>query len=86
MSEVLVQIICKGVQKVAKTVTDFHRGKTQKFTVGLIVEFYREMDVIAVDETEAGQLAEERLRSKHKVLADLGYVIGDVEIINVNKR
>lgn len=70
----------------ANTISKHGSDITRKFKVGMIVEFYREMDVVAVDKTEAGQLAEARIRSKHKVLSDLGYTIGDVEVINVESE
>jgi|TARA_B100001063_G_C16560838_1_gene450881 hypothetical protein len=68
-----------------KTMTQFHNGKTEKFRVGMVVEFYREIDVVAIDGEEAAEIAEARQRYKQKVLADLGYIIGDVEILSTEK-
>ena len=68
-----------------KTMTQFPSHRTQKFKVGMVVEFYREIDVVAIDEKEAAEIAEARQRYKHKVLADLGYIIGDVEILSTEK-
>ena len=66
-----------------KTVTQFPRRKASRFKVGLVAEFYKEFDVIAIDAQEAAEIAENRQRRAYSSLKQRGYVIGDIEVINV---
>lgn len=49
----------------------------------MICEFYREMCVSAIDEDEAKQLAEDRVRARQRHMSNSGYFIGDIELLGV---
>ena len=50
--------------KKLKTVSSGSKHKQRYYRVGLIVEFYKDQFVKAVDEEEAKELAENRLRRR----------------------
>ena len=60
--------------------------KLTKFRVGVSIEYYKEMSVSALDEQEAKEMVEARIRDRQKALKLLGYHIGDVEVINIEKE
>ena len=68
-----------------KTVSQFPSAKLTQYRVGLVVEFYRDQFVKAIDEEEAKELAENRLRSRTGLMNSLNFSIGDVEIVDVEQ-
>lgn len=54
-----------------------------KYKVSMICEFYREMCVSAIDEAEAKQLAEDRVRARQRHMSNSGYFLGDIELLGV---
>ena len=52
----------------------------------MIVEFYKDQFVKAVDEEEAKELAENRLRRRTSLMNSLGFSIGDLEIIDTEEK
>lgn len=69
-----------------KTVSSGSKNKQKYYRVGLIVEFYKDQFVKAVDEEEAKELAENRLRRRTSLMNSLGFSIGDLEIIDVEVK
>ena len=69
-----------------KTVSSGSKNKQKYYRVGLIVEFYKDQFVKAVDEEEAKELAENRLRRRTSLMNSLGFSIGDLEIIDVEAK
>lgn len=62
-----------------KTTSDFkHLAVWHEVT--LVEEYTRTVKILALDEKEAGEIAENRARVSRSV-PNLGYVLGDVEII-----
>ena len=68
-----------------KTVSQFPSAKLPQYRVGLVVEFYRDQFVKAIDEEEAKELAENRLRRRTGLMNSLNFSIGDVEIVDVEQ-
>ena len=66
-----------------KTTTDF-KYKAEWYEVTMIQEFTRTVNILALDEEEAAEIAENRARLS-KNIARLGYSIGDVEVINAKE-
>ena len=62
------------------------KHKQRYYRVGLIVEFYKDQFVKAVDEEEAKELAENRLRRRTSLMKSLGFSIGDLEIIDTEEK
>jgi len=60
-----------------------HRGK---YKVNFHVEFFRSLDVAAVNEKEAVEIAEQRIIQKQTALLINGYHLGDIELISVEER
>ena len=56
------------------------------YRVGLVVEFYKDQYVKAVNKEEAKELAENRLRRRTGLMNSLGFSIGDLEIIDVEEK
>ena len=52
-----------------------------KYKVGMMLEFYKEIEVLAADDEEAAQIAEARIRNRQKGFIASGYSLGDIEII-----
>ena len=69
-----------------KTVSSGSKNKQKYYRVGLIVEFYKDQFVKAVDEEEAKELAENRLRRRTSLMNSLGFSIGDLEVIDVEAK
>ena len=68
-----------------KTVSQFQSAKLTQYRVGLVVEFYRDQFVKAIDEEEAKEIAENRLRRRTGLMNSLNFSIGDVEIVDVEQ-
>ena len=68
-----------------KTVSQFPSAKLTQYRVGLVVEFYRDQFVKAIDEEEAKELAENRLRKRTGLMNSLNFSIGDVEVVDVEQ-
>ena len=62
------------------------KHKQRYYRVGLVVEFYKDQFVKAVDEEEAKELAENRLRRRTGLMNSLGFSIGDLEIIDTEEK
>tara|TARA_R110000765_G_scaffold139268_1_gene239376 strand:+ start:470 stop:721 length:252 start_codon:yes stop_codon:yes gene_type:complete len=61
-----------------------HRDCAEMYKVTVISEFTRVVNIRAIDEEEAAELAENRARSRIGGTLDrLGYSLGDVEIMSV---
>lgn len=60
-----------------------HRGK---YRVNFHVEFFRSLDVAALNEKEAIEIAEQRIIQKQKGMLMSGYHLGDIELISVEER
>lgn len=60
--------------------------KRTKFKIGASIEYYKELSVSALDEQEAREMVEARIRDRQKAIQRFGYVIGDVEIITIEKE
>ena len=56
------------------------------YKVCLVVDFYREYVISARSSDEAIKLAEARLRQRHGSMSQRGFVIGDVEIVQVTEH
>ena len=69
-----------------KTVSSGTKKNQRYYRVGLVVEFYKDQFVKAVDEEEAKELAENRLRRRTGLMNSLGFSIGDLEIIDVEAK
>ena len=69
-----------------KTVSSGTKHKQRYYRVGVIVEFYKDQFVKAVDEEEAKELAENRLRRRTGLMNSLGFSIGDLEIIDTEEK
>lgn len=68
-----------------KTQTEY-RSKALKHRVTMIVEFTKEIDILALDNKEAAEIAENRERKKvNSIFYKMGYSIGDVDIIDVKE-
>tara|TARA_R100001377_G_scaffold35816_1_gene19821 strand:- start:328 stop:585 length:258 start_codon:yes stop_codon:yes gene_type:complete len=66
-----------------KTTTDF-KHKAEWYEVTMIQEFTRTVNILAIDEEEAAEIAESRARLS-KSIARLGYSLGDVEVIDAKE-
>ena len=63
------------------------RAGAEIYEVTLVTEFSRVVNILASDEEEAAELAENRARSiVGGVLDRLGYNLGDVEIMDVKRK
>ena len=63
------------------------RAGAELYEVTLVTEFSRVVNILASDEEEAAELAENRARSRvGGVLDRLGYNLGDVEIMDVKRK
>ena len=69
-----------------KTVSSGTKKKQKYYRVGLVVEFYKDQYVKAVNKEEAKELAENRLRRRTGLMNSLGFSIGDLEIIDVEEK
>jgi len=56
-----------------------------RYRVGMMLEFYKEIHVSAVDAEEAARIAEARVRARQKNLFASGYSLGDIEIIETEE-
>ena len=56
-----------------------------RYKVGMMLEFYKEIHVSAVDAEEAAKIAEARVRARQKNLFASGYSLGDIEIIETEE-
>ena len=68
-----------------KTTTAF-KSKATNYEVTIIAEYTRLLNVVAVDEEEAKEIAENRTRAKTAVMTRLGFSIGDVEAIDAQEK
>jgi hypothetical protein len=69
-----------------KIQTKYHyKGKLPKFKVLVAVEVFKDYTLVAIDEEEALQIAEERARHRSGVLTKRGYSLGDIEAISAEK-
>jgi len=57
----------------------------ESYTVGLIVEAYKEFNVVAFDEEDAAEIAEQRAR-RATVLKQHNYNVGDIEVVLVARK
>ena len=57
------------------------RYHCNQYRVGMMLEYYKELTILAADEKEAQQLAEVRVRSRQVKMLNAGYSLGDIEII-----
>ena len=64
---------------------DFYKTR-DKYTVSAVCEFFKELDVYALNEEEAMQIFEDKLRKSHKVMQRSGFYLGDVDFINVKRK
>lgn len=62
-----------------KTTSDF-RGRAKWYEVTMVEEYTRTVQILAIDVTEANEIAENRARVA-KAIPRLGYSLGDVDII-----
>ena len=69
-----------------KTVSSGTKKNQRYYRVGLVVEFYKDQFVKAVDPEEAKEFAENRLRRRTGLMISLGFSIGDLEIIDVEAK
>jgi hypothetical protein len=67
-----------------RTLARNHHAKNYK--VCLVVDFYREYVISARSSDEAIELAEARLKQRHSSMSQRGFVIGDVEIVQVTEH
>jgi len=56
-----------------------------QYKVGMILEYYKELTILAADEKEAKHLAEVRVRSRQVRMLGAGYSLGDIEPILVEE-
>lgn len=56
-----------------------------RYKVGMMLEFYKEIHVSAVDAEEAARIAEARIRARQTNLYNSGYSLGDIEPILVEE-
>ena len=63
----------------ARTTTEY-KDKATWYEVTMVQEFTRTVTVLAIDEQEAGEIAENRSR-RSRGMARLGYSLGDIEVI-----
>lgn len=63
-----------------------YKSKATNYEVTIIAEYTRVLNVVAVDEEEAKEIAENRTRAKTAVMTRLGYSIGDVEAIDAQEK
>ena len=56
-----------------------------RYKVGMMLEFYKEITVSAVDEKEAARIAEARIRARQTNLLKAGYSLGDIEPIEIEE-
>jgi len=66
-----------------KTTTGF-KDKASWYEVTMVQEYTRTIQVLAINEEEAGELAENRARLS-KAISRFGYSLGDVEIIEAKE-
>jgi hypothetical protein len=66
-----------------KTTTDF-KDHAVWHEVTMVQEYTRTVQVLAIDEEEAGEIAGNRARVSRSV-SNLGYVLGDVEVIEAKQ-
>ena len=59
--------------------------KLTRFKVGVTIEYYKELCVSALDEQEAKEMVEARIRDRQNALQRLGYYIGDMETETVEE-
>lgn len=57
-----------------------------KYTVSAVCEFFKELEIYALDESEAREFYEERMRARHKAMARNGFVLGDIDFIDVKRH
>tara|TARA_R100000654_G_scaffold42714_1_gene68926 strand:+ start:257 stop:484 length:228 start_codon:yes stop_codon:yes gene_type:complete len=69
-----------------RTKSRFPSGKLSRYRVGLVIEFYKDQFVKAIDEVEAKEIAENRLRRRRGLWKSLGFSIGDIEIVDAEKE
>mgnify|MGYP001205471702 FL=1 len=69
-----------------RTKSRFPSGKLSRYRVGLVIEFYKDQFVKALDAEEAKELAENRLRRRRGLWERLGFSIGDIEIVDAEKE
>jgi len=64
-----------------------YRAVAEMYSVTIVTEHSRVVNILAVDEEEAAMLAENRARSRvDGYLNNLGYSLGDVEVMSVEKK
>jgi len=63
----------------ARTTTEY-KDKATWHEVTMVQEFTRTVTVLAIDEQEASEIAENRSR-RSRGMARLGYSLGDIEVI-----
>ena len=51
----------------------------------MVVEFYKDQFVKAIDEEEAKERAENRLRRRTGLMNSLGFSIGDIEVVDAEQ-
>ena len=56
-----------------------------RYKVGMMLEFYKEITVSAVDAEEAARIAEARIRARQTNLYNSGYSLGDIEPILIEE-
>lgn len=58
----------------------------ESYTVGIIVEAYKEFNIVAMSEEQAQELALYKLSRKHKTLSRMGFNMGDTEVVVTEKK
>jgi|DEB0MinimDraft_10_1074344.scaffolds.fasta_scaffold08709_7 hypothetical protein len=66
-------------------ISETSRYHCNKYRVGMILEYYKELTIMAADEKEARHLAEVRVRSRQVRMLGAGYSLGDIEPILVEE-
>jgi hypothetical protein len=74
------------MSKYVGTTSKVHKCHRAKYRVSFHVEFFRSIDVAAVNEKEATEIAEQRIIQKQTGMLQNGYSLGDIELISVKER